>query len=254
MTALEQESVDEALSRLPSASARVELLRQRLGRFIALAPGARVLDIGAALGLHLVAWNRAGYEAVGIEPWGEAVTRSADVQRETGVSFEIVRGNGENLPFPNASFDLVTAVSVLEHARSPQLVFAEACRVLRPGGGFYFYTTSGLCPRQAEIRLFPAFPWYPDRARKRLMRWAKERHPWLVHGTMAPAYHWFTPGAVRRDLGESGFSRVVDRWLLRTDDEDHGLRLTLSRAARSNGAARLAANVLVKDSAYLAIK
>ena len=254
VTALEQETIQEALARLPEATARVELLKRRFEPYLQLPPGARVLDVGAALGVHLVAWNRAGYEAVGVEPWDEAVQRSVEVQRETAASFKIVQGEGERLPFEDESFDLVSAISVLEHTHDPERVFAEAHRVLRPSGGFYFYTTSAICPRQSEIRLFPAFPWYPDRARKGIMRWATEHHPSLVHGTTAPAYHWFTPRDVRRSLHDVGFSRVVDRWSLRAENEDHGWRRSVARAARANSAARLAADVLVKDSAYLALR
>lgn len=253
MTALERESTEQALDRLPEAFDRVAILRRRFAQFVDLSPGARVLDIGAALGLHLAAWNLSGYEAVGVEPWADAVSASREIERETGASFEIVQGEGEHLPFPDASFDLVTAISVLEHTRDPERVFAEARRVLRPSGAFYFSTTSAVCPRQAEIRLFVGFPWYPDRLRKRIMRWATEEHPWLVNGTSAPAYHWFTPAGVNRSLQAAGFSQVIDRWALRRDEEETGMRLRIARAARENTAARLVANVLVEGSGYLAL-
>ena len=40
----------------------------------------------------------------------------------------------ERLPFPDASFDLVTAFDVLEHIRDDRAAFAEISRVLRIGG------------------------------------------------------------------------------------------------------------------------
>ena len=254
MGALEQQEVADALRRLPGVEARVGTIERRIAQFTELPPGARVLDIGAALGLHLVAWRRAGYDPIGVEPWAGAVEASSEVAARTGASFEIHHGGGESLPLADRSVDLVVAISVMEHVDEPSRVFAEAHRVLRPGGAFYFYTTSAICPRQAEIRLFPAFPWYPPWLQRRIMRWASERHPWLVHGTTAPAYHWFRPGPTEALLKRTGFGRVIDRWEMRLPEEDSGFRARLARAAKSSAAARLALNLAIEDSAYLALK
>jgi SAM-dependent methyltransferase len=44
------------------------------------------------------------------------------------------------LPFPAASFDTVLCNEVLEHVPEPQRLFAEAARVLRPGGALVLST------------------------------------------------------------------------------------------------------------------
>jgi ubiquinone/menaquinone biosynthesis C-methylase UbiE len=44
------------------------------------------------------------------------------------------------LPFPDGTFDLVTANMVVEHLTDPLNQFAEIRRVLRPGGLFVFHT------------------------------------------------------------------------------------------------------------------
>ena len=43
---------------------------------------------------------------------------------------------GEEIPYPDASFDLIFADNVLEHLSEPLLVFQEINRVLKPGGVF----------------------------------------------------------------------------------------------------------------------
>ena len=48
----------------------------------------------------------------------------------------VVRGDGRNLPFPDASFDYVYSHGVLHHSDEPQQVVQEIFRVLRPGGRF----------------------------------------------------------------------------------------------------------------------
>lgn len=44
----------------------------------------------------------------------------------------------EGLPFPDAAFDAVVAIEVLEHTRAPYRVLGEIAHVLRPGGVFVF--------------------------------------------------------------------------------------------------------------------
>jgi ubiquinone/menaquinone biosynthesis C-methylase UbiE len=51
----------------------------------------------------------------------------------------VVEGDGARLPFPDNTFDSVTCFTMLHHVPSPaeqDQLFAEACRVVRPGGVF----------------------------------------------------------------------------------------------------------------------
>jgi 2-polyprenyl-6-hydroxyphenyl methylase/3-demethylubiquinone-9 3-methyltransferase len=49
-------------------------------------------------------------------------------------------GDALRLPFADASFDVTCAMDFLEHVEEPGAVVAEAARVLRPGGLFFFHT------------------------------------------------------------------------------------------------------------------
>jgi len=44
------------------------------------------------------------------------------------------QATAEALPFPNAAFDLVMAMDIIEHVEDDEPVFRELARVLRPGG------------------------------------------------------------------------------------------------------------------------
>lgn len=51
----------------------------------------------------------------------------------------VIEGDGARLPLPDDSFDSVTCFTMLHHVPSPaeqDQLFAETCRVLRPGGVF----------------------------------------------------------------------------------------------------------------------
>ena len=64
---------------------------------------------------------------------------AAGVRRSLGDRVDVRTGDGADLPFPDASFDTVVCFTMLHHVPSAQQqdrLFAEAARVLRPGGVF----------------------------------------------------------------------------------------------------------------------
>jgi len=61
------------------------------------------------------------------------------LRAEFGERVQILHGDGTRLPFPDRSFSAVVCFTMLHHVPSPALqdrLFAEARRVLRPGGMF----------------------------------------------------------------------------------------------------------------------
>lgn len=62
-----------------------------------------------------------------------------------GISAGLLRVNtdAQNLPFPDASFDAVYSVNLLEHVPSSESVLSEALRILEPGGLFLAVTPNG---------------------------------------------------------------------------------------------------------------
>jgi len=52
-------------------------------------------------------------------------------------------------------FDIVLAMSVKEHVQDLDKALEEIYRVLKPGGLFWFYSPSSMCPFQGEIKGFP---------------------------------------------------------------------------------------------------
>ena len=211
-----------------------------------------VLDVGAAQGRAVAALLRAGHRAVGVEPHAPAVEQAAELGRLLDLPIDVREGAMEQLPFPDGSFDVVIATSVLEHVVDVDRSLAEVHRVLRPGGVFWFDTASSMCPFQSEIAHVPLFGWYPLPVKRAIMRWAQRHRPaWIGH-TSVPAMHWFTPRSANRRLRRAGFVEVVDRWQLRLPDEDTGRRATLVRLARRSVLFRFIGNVAVTGCSYLA--
>jgi ubiquinone/menaquinone biosynthesis C-methylase UbiE len=105
---------------------------------LALRPGERALDVACGTGLVSLrmaeAVGRRG-EVVGADISGEMVEAARRVAAERGVGnvgFE--RGDAEELPFPDATFDAAACALGLMYVPDPAWALREMRRVLRPGG------------------------------------------------------------------------------------------------------------------------
>ncbi|HMB53167.1 MAG TPA: class I SAM-dependent methyltransferase, partial [Thermoanaerobaculia bacterium] len=94
-----------------------------------LAGGERVLDLGAGSCENSL-WLPAGCRYVGFD----VSTAALAMAGELGRPGRRVRGDGENLPFADGSFDAVLSTWALEHFHEPGRTLLEAARVVRPGG------------------------------------------------------------------------------------------------------------------------
>ena len=95
--------------------------------------GARVLDIGVGEGQSSVLLARAGAQVTGIDISSEALARATELAKRCGVKPEFIQMAGEELRFPDASFDAILCISAYHHMDLERAT-AEFVRVLRPGG------------------------------------------------------------------------------------------------------------------------
>jgi len=255
--ATERRELPAVIDRLDQMERWMPKVLARLRPWLPLEPGDRILDMGAAQGATVTAFTKAGFDAVGVEPFPPAIEVSRQLQAVTNIPIDIREGFAERLPFPDNSFRYVHAISLMEHVEDPVQVFREAYRVLVPGGGIYFKTAGVLHPRQSEIRGFPLFPWYPRPLQRRVMLWARDNRPSWVGGTTRPALHFYRRREVQRWLYEIGFSQVVDRWTIHRESGQHEhsrAEQTLVTLASQYRPIRVTADVLKRGLEYLAIK
>jgi len=252
--ATELRPLDEIIASLDEKRKRAATVIARIERVVPLPNEARILDIGAASGCFVAACLELGFRCEGIEPWEDARLTAEELGRRLGLRIRLLPGSAEDIPFDAASFDMVHASEVMEHVADVEKAFAEAYRVLKPGGVFWFSSVSSICPRQTEIRGFPLFGWYPNSLKRGIMNWAKEKKPHLVGYTKTPAVNWFTPWKVRSLLAKQGFRKVYDRWDLRGENEGGGIYRATLRAVRSSSVTKLLADVVVQSCSYAAVK
>lgn len=105
--------------------------QRRLGMILDAAGeriGGQILENGCGVGMYVERLSAVGGRVFGLEydfeRAAEAAVRSP----------RILNAAGENLPFPDSSFDLILSHEVLEHVADDRLAAAEMARVLKPGG------------------------------------------------------------------------------------------------------------------------
>jgi arsenite methyltransferase len=103
-----------------------------------LEPGEDVLDLGSGGGIDvLLSARRVGPtgRAYGVDMTAEMLELARANQARAGVTnAEFLEGRIEQVPLPDHSVDVVVSNCVINLSADKQAVFAEAHRVLRPGG------------------------------------------------------------------------------------------------------------------------
>ena len=151
---------------------RQRILLQALDA-LALAPRARVLDAGCGAGTLMEELDRAGAVVSGVE----ADPRAAELARTLGAG-DVLVGDVSDLPYADATFDLVTCLDVLEHVKDDVAALRELRRVTAPHG-----------------RLLVAVP----------------NHPWLWSGHDRAAGHVrrYTPRRLLAVAGAAGWTPLA---------------------------------------------
>ena len=154
--------------------------------------GERVLDIATGGGHTALAFAKAGAEVVATDLTPEML-RAAEaffgeevVEARANVTF--TPAAAEELPFDNASFDIVTCRIAAHHFADPQTFLKESARVLKPGGTFMLVDNVAPTPGElarvmnhiekvrdpSHVEAYSVATW---------LNWFSEAHLELVHFT-----------------------------------------------------------------------
>jgi ubiquinone/menaquinone biosynthesis C-methylase UbiE len=123
--------------------------------------GDRLLDVGCGNGAYTTVLGRDFREVHAIDVEPQRIERF----RETVAAdpkFSVTVGSAEALDFADDSFDVVTAIEVLEHIVDLERALAEIRRVVRPGGAFLVSCPNRLFPLETHTvavghgRTYPA--------------------------------------------------------------------------------------------------
>ena len=101
----------------------------------------RILDAGCGSGGIAVSFAEESNWTVGLDIKNKFQDAGSKLANELGIrNASFVQGDGTDLPFAAASFDLVLSHSVIEHVECAESYLLECYRVLRPGGTLFLQT------------------------------------------------------------------------------------------------------------------
>ncbi len=161
---------------------RRKILRALLRKFLPPTDSTRsILDAGCGTGINLALLSEFG-SVLGVDRSEEAI-RFCHLRQATNVR----QAELEALPYGEATFDLVTALDVLEHIPNDGQALGEIARVCRPGG--YVLIT---------VPVFPSL--------------------WCEHDEINHHVRRYEPRRIRELIAENGLSIVhqsfMNAWLL----------------------------------------
>lgn len=117
--------------------------------------GKKTLDVGCGGGLLAEEFAQLGCAVTGIDPSEPSLVIASKHARQSGLPIDYRVGIGENIPFADASFDIVYCCDVLEHVNDLARVIVEIRRVLKKDGIFFYDTINRTIPSKlVMIKLF----------------------------------------------------------------------------------------------------
>ncbi len=153
--------------------------RAMIDRIVPASP-ATVLDVASGTaGVALQIADRSSADVVGVDLTMEMLVRGRQNVAAAGVAnrVQLVAGRGEQLPFPDGTFDALTFTYLLRYVDDPQETLRELARVVKPGGAV----------ASLEFYLPPSRFW-------RFMWWLYTRVVLPVAGLLTGGREWFRVG------------------------------------------------------------
>lgn len=158
-----------------------------IGKALGVDAGAHLLDIGSGLGGPARALAKAhGCRVTGIDLTPAFCEAATVLSGWVGLADRLAfrQGDATALPFPDASFDAAMTLHVAMNIAAKDRMYAEARRVLKPGGRFVAYDV--LQGEGGEV-VFPV--------------------PWAREPSIS---HLATPGEMRELLAGAGFGILAE--------------------------------------------
>jgi ubiquinone/menaquinone biosynthesis C-methylase UbiE len=156
----------------------------RLVNYAGVKHGQRVLDVGCGTGVIAITAARQGANVTALDLTPPLLERARHNAEVAGVTIDFREGDVEQLPFADASFDVVLSQFGHMFAPRPALAIAEMLRVLKPGGTIAFST------------------WPPDLFTGRMFRLVSSYMPPPPPG-VSPPPQWGDQNVVRERLGSA---------------------------------------------------
>lgn len=173
---------------------------EQIVRRVGTRPDERVLDVAAGTGNAAIRAAQAGASVTALDLTPELFDAGRRRAAEAGVEVAWVAGDAEELPFDDATFDVVLSTFGVMFAPRHEVATAEIGRVLRPGGRIGLTT------------------WPPDGAVADVFA-TVGRHLPPPPEMAAPPLLWGSEAHVRRIFAGTGIQPSFERELIPIDPD-----------------------------------
>ena len=133
---------------------------------LTIAPGTRLLDVGCGAGQLTLPAARRGIKVTGLDLAANLVQQARSKAAAEGLQIRVDEGDAENLPYPDASFEVVMSLIGSMFAPRPELVASEMARVCVRGGKIIMgnWTPEGHVGQMFKIigKHVPPPPYFPS--------------------------------------------------------------------------------------------
>ncbi|MFB2981045.1 bifunctional 2-polyprenyl-6-hydroxyphenol methylase/3-demethylubiquinol 3-O-methyltransferase UbiG [Microseira sp. BLCC-F43] len=109
-------------------------------RYVSNWQGLKALDVGCGGGFSCEFMAARGVLVSGIDQSAKCIQAAQKHAESSGFKIDYRQAVAENIPYGDATFDVVVCVDVLEHVENVEQVISEVYRVLKPDGLFLFDT------------------------------------------------------------------------------------------------------------------
>jgi len=147
--------------------------------------GLKLLDSGCGTGHHMADLRRRGYEVTGVDASKEMLEHA----RANNPDSVVLEADVDDVPLPDASFDIILSIEVLRHLPSSAKSISEKARLLKPGG-FCLVTATPLLNLNAYALI------------------NKIAHRVKIADLAQHKQSFHTSGRLRKEFTDAGFSSV----------------------------------------------
>ena len=148
-----------------------------------------VLDVACGPGIVVCAFATVVKHATGLDLTPAMLDRARTLQREKGlgnITWQL--GEAIPLPYPDASFSVVTSRFAFHHFLDPLAAIKEMARVCRPGGKVVVADSS---PAAEKADAFNAMEKLRDPSHTRALPLAELESLFTRHGLPRPRHSWY---------------------------------------------------------------
>ncbi len=96
--------------------------------------GLKTLEVGCGLGTDLVQFAKAEANTYALDLSKNSLYLAKQNLANHNLSSKLIHADAENIPYEDASFDLIYSWGCLHHTETPEKAFKELYRILKPGG------------------------------------------------------------------------------------------------------------------------